>query len=89
MATLIVHHKVKDYATWRPFFDEDNKNRVKYGSTGFKVYKSASDPNDLTVVMDWSSIDGARQFATSPALKDIMEQAGVISQPEVSFLEDV
>jgi len=86
MAKLLVHHKVQDYSAWRKLFDEDDARRKEYGSTGFQVLKSASDPNDLTVIMDWTSVDGAKAFATSDALKEKMKNAGVISQPEVTFL---
>lgn len=86
MATLIVQHKVQDYALWRKIFDDDEQTRKESGSTGFQVLKSASDPNDLTVIMDWSSVDAAKAFATSDSLKEKMKNAGVISQPEVMFL---
>ncbi len=86
MATLIVHHKVQNYSAWRKIFDEDAARRKEYGSTRFQVLKSASDPNDLTVIMDWPSVDAAKAFVTSPSLKEAMKNAGVISQPEISFL---
>ena len=86
MATLLVHHKVQDYSAWRKIFDEDDQRRKEYGSTGFQVFKSANDPNDLTVTMDYPSVEAAKAFATSDALKEKMRNAGVISQPEVTFL---
>lgn len=86
MATLIVHHKVQNYTTWRKFFDDHDKARREFGSTGYKVFQSASDPNDITAIMDWPSVDAAKAFATSPSLKEAMKNAGVISQPDVSFL---
>jgi len=86
MAKLLVHHKVQDYSAWRKIFDDDDQIRKEYGSTGFQVLKSASDPNDLTVIMDWPSVDAAQAFATSDALKEKMKNAGVISQPEMMFL---
>ena len=86
MAKLLVHHKVQDYSAWRKVFDDDDKTRKEYGSTGFQVLQSASDPNDLTVIMDWPSVDAAQAFATSDSLKEKMKNAGVISQPEVTFL---
>jgi hypothetical protein len=82
----MVHHKVQNYAAWRKIFDEDDTRRQEYGSTGFQVFKSASDPNDLTVIMDYPSVDKAKAFATSDALKEKMKSAGVISQPELTFL---
>ena len=86
MAKLLVHHKVQDYSAWRKGFDDHDKTRKEFGSTGFQVFRSASDPNDLTVIMDWSSVDKAKAFATSDSLKEAMKNAGVISQPEVTFL---
>ena len=88
MAKLLVHHKVQDYSAWRKIFDEDDARRREYGSTGFQVFKSANDPNDLTVIMDYPSVDKAKAFATSDSLKEAMKNAGVISQPEVMFLEE-
>ena len=86
MAKLLVHHKVQDYSAWRKIFDEDDQRRKEYGSTGFQVFKSASDPNDLTVTIDWPSVDAAKAFAASDALKEKMKDAGVVSQPEMTFV---
>jgi quinol monooxygenase YgiN len=86
MAKLIVHHKVQNYSTWRKVFDDHDKTRKEFGSTGYQVLQSASDPNDITAIMDWPSVDAAKAFATSASLKDAMKNAGVISQPDVSFL---
>lgn len=86
MATLLVRHKVQDYSTWRQVFDDHDKTRKEYGSIGFQVLKSASDPNDITVIMDWPTVEAAKAFATSGSLKQAMKNAGVISQPEVTFL---
>jgi quinol monooxygenase YgiN len=86
MAKLIVHHKVQNYSAWRKVFDDHDKDRKEFGSTGYQVLQSASDPNDITAIMDWPSVDAAKAFATSASLKDAMKNAGVISQPDVSFL---
>lgn len=86
MAKLLVHHKVQDYSAWRKIFDEDDDRRREYGSTGFQVLKSAGDQNDLTIIMDWPSVEAAKAFAASDALKEKMKDAGVVSQPEMAFL---
>ena len=87
MATLSVHHKIADYSQWRKVFDEADVTRRKFGETSFQVYRSAADPLDITVLTQWSSVDQAKAYATSPDLKAGMQNAGVISQPDVSFLE--
>jgi quinol monooxygenase YgiN len=87
MTTLTVHHKVADYPQWRKVFDELDATRRKFGETGFRVYRSAADPLDLTIHTEWPSLEQARAYATSPDLKAGMQNAGVISQPDVAFLE--
>ncbi len=86
MATLIVHHKVQNYSTWRKFFDQHEQSRKEFGCINSQVFQAAGDSNDVTAIMQWPSIDAAKAFATSPSLKEAMQNAGVASQPEVSFL---
>lgn len=86
MATLIVHHKVEDYAKWRKIFDDHDETRREFGSTGFQVFQSASDPNDITAILDWPSVDAAKAFAASDSLKEAMKDAGVASPPELMYL---
>jgi hypothetical protein len=83
---LRIGKKVQDYLARRKIFDDDDNRYKEFGSIGFQILKSASDPNDLTVIMDWPSIDVAQAFATSDALKEKMKNAGVIPQPEMTFL---
>jgi quinol monooxygenase YgiN len=88
MATLFVHHKVKDYTEWRKVFDDLTSMRTGHGCTGHKVYQSPSDPNEITILTEWKTIDNAKEYATSEDLKEGMKDAGVISQPDVAFLAE-
>ena len=49
---------------------------------------SVDDPREVTVFLDWDSLDRARKFAASDDLKQKMQQSGVIGDPDVRFLED-
>jgi quinol monooxygenase YgiN len=86
MATLYVHHKVKDYVAWRKVFDDLTANRTKFGCTGHQVFQSPNDPNEITILTEWKNVEQAKNYGTSNDLKDGMEKAGVISQPDVFFL---
>ncbi|HLO31312.1 MAG TPA: antibiotic biosynthesis monooxygenase family protein [Anaerolineales bacterium] len=88
MAKLFVHHKVQDYPAWRKVFDDLTSMRTQFGSTGHQVFRSPSDPNEITILTDWRSLEQAKAYATSPELKDGMKNAGVISQPDVMFLDE-
>ena len=76
MATLIVHHKVQNYSAWRKVFDDHDKARREFGSTGYQVFQSASDPNDITAITDWPSVDAAKAFATSDFSQGCNEERG-------------
>ena len=86
MATLIVHHKVQNYSAWRKVFDDHDKARREFGSTGYQVFQSASDPNDITASQIGRILMRRRPLPHPNDLKDAMKNAGVISQPEVMFL---
>jgi len=86
MAKLIVHQKVQEYATFRKVYDDQETTRNEAGCTGAQVFQSPSDPNEITVITDWPSVDAAKTFVASPALREAMKRAAAISQPEILFL---
>jgi quinol monooxygenase YgiN len=86
MATLIVHLKAKDYTAFRTVFDNATPTRTRFGGTGHKVLQSPSDPNEITILSEWKSVEQAKVYAASNELKDAMKNAGVISQPDLMFL---
>ncbi len=88
MAQLLVHHKVEDYAKWRKVYDEMDGLRRSKGQISQQVFRTAADPNELVILMEWATTDQARAYAQAPELKQAMQQAGVISQPEVLILEE-
>jgi hypothetical protein len=47
---MSIHHKVKDYASWRKGYDEHEKSRSSAGITNGKVFRSAEDPNDVLIL---------------------------------------
>jgi hypothetical protein len=84
MVYLNVRHTVTDYETWRPFFDKDEARRKADGATGVnQVYRDLDDANIVTLVMEWDNAENARKFMDDPALRDLLQQAGVIGMPAV------
>jgi heme-degrading monooxygenase HmoA len=89
MPYLLVRHKVADYAKWKPFFDQHSATRQASGSQGGRLLRNANDPNELVVLFEWDDLEKARQFAQSNDLREIMQRAGVVDQPNIYFLEEV
>ena len=88
MAYILVHHKIEEYDKWKSAFDEHGGVRAENGSTGGKIFRNADDPNDLFILLEISSIENAKKFAKSDSLKEAMQEASVISMPEIHFLEE-
>ncbi len=89
MTHLLVRSKVEDYAKWKPVFDGMGAIRKAYGSKGGHVFRSADNPNEVVVLLEWDSVEKARQFAQSDDLRKAMQEAGVSDQPNIYFLEEV
>ncbi len=88
MIHVIMRHKVADYGRWKEAFDAHLNTRKAGGEIAARLLLSVEDPRDVTLVMDWDGLDRARKFAASDELKQTMQKAGVIGEPEIRFLED-
>jgi hypothetical protein len=42
----------------------------------------------LVILLEWDDLEKARQFAQSEDLRQTMQRAGVLDQPDVYFLNE-
>ena len=89
MALLIVRHKVQDYSKWKPVFDDHATARKAAGCKGGRLWRSASDPNEIFVLLGWDSVESARKFVETANLQQVMQRSGVVDKPDVYFLEEI
>ncbi len=89
MPYLLIRHKVRDFATWKPVFDEHGSTRRASGSKGGYLFRNASDLNEVVMLFEWADLNKARQFTQSEDLRKTMERAGVTDRPDIYFLEQV
>lgn len=87
MATVIISHKVKDYAKWRPFFDADLPRRQSAGFQNEKVFTAHDDPNNVFIIGELSDVKKFIEMKDDPGMRAIMEKAGVISEPSAIILK--
>ena len=85
---LIVQHRVRDYDTWKPLFEEHGDIRRRHGATGHELYRGLDDPNEITVVNHFPSREQAEAFAADPSLREVMERGGVISEPRITWAQE-
>lgn len=88
MPVLLVRQRAEDYVAWRALFDQHAGTLRAYGSAGGRVFRSAVDPHEIWVLLDWDDLERARLFARSDDLREVMARAGSAGQPEVWLLAD-
>jgi heme-degrading monooxygenase HmoA len=86
MATMLVQQTVKDFAEWKKAYDSMASLRASKGAISDMVFHDASDKNKVTVILNWDSLDKAKQYAQSPELKAAMQKAGVEGPPQINYL---
>ncbi|HUC16248.1 MAG TPA: hypothetical protein VMA37_00995 [Acetobacteraceae bacterium] len=86
MALMIIHHRVRDYVTWRPFYDAHEGARAAATITNGKVFRGADDPNDILILFEIVDPAKAQAFGTSEDLKSTMNRAGVIGAPAIHMI---
>jgi len=86
LATIIVRHKVKDFAAWKPFFQAHESKRVAAGLTNPRLFRSADDPSEVVILLDAADLGAAKAFAGSEELRSEMAGAGVVDKPDIYFL---
>ncbi len=89
MPSLLIRHRVADYAAWSTVFAEQEIVRRANGSRGGRILRAAADPAVILVLLEWDDLERARLFVDSDDLQDALKRAGVIGEPEFLFLEDV
>jgi quinol monooxygenase YgiN len=85
----IVQHHVRDFETWQPAFEDNRPFREQYGCISHQLYRGLDDPNDVTIVMRYTSRERAEALLRDPRLKEVMDRAGVDSEPRITLLEEI
>jgi hypothetical protein len=87
MPTVILNHRVNDYATWKTKFDSDVARRENAGLKEIAVGQKAGDPGNVYVVWDVADASVLQPMLSDPELQKTMKEAGVISAPELVVVE--
>jgi hypothetical protein len=87
MVILAVQHPVADFDAWKSVYDVNNPGT--FGAKFARVNQMVDNPNMVTVVMGFESMDAANDMANNPELKADMDKAGVTGPPRFEFYHEV
>ena len=87
MINTAIRHSVTDYAKWKSVYDTFLPTTA--GAKYARVNRSVEDPNMVTVVAGFDTLELAKTFLNNPNLKVKMTEAGVIGAPRIEINEEV
>ena len=87
MAYLLVRHKVADFGKWKPQYDGHQSARAAAGLGDRLILRGLDNPNEVVLLFEIGDVAKARAFASSADLKAAMQNAGVVDQPDIYFLQ--
>ena len=59
------------------------------GERAGRVFRTAGNPNDLTLLLEWEDLERVRGCMNSEELRKKMKQAGVVGDPEIHYLAEM
>ena len=84
---VVIRHTVADYNKWKPLFDADSVNRNAAGLHALGVARGIESQNEVEIPFMIGDVQKAKAFTRDPKLKDVMQKAGVISEPDIKFIK--
>ena len=85
LPAVIISHQVEDFDAWLAVYDGADEMRSQGGIVGHAVNRLVDDPSTVIVYNQAESFDALRSMMASEELKAAMKEAGVSSEPEVSY----
>jgi hypothetical protein len=85
LPAFIITHTVADFDSWLRGYDNSDELRTEKGIIGHAANRSMDNPSLVVVYHQAESFDTLRAFLADEDLKTAMEEAGVTSEPEVSW----
>jgi hypothetical protein len=87
MNYVLIRHKVADFTKWKTIFDAHRGTRQEAGLKERYLLRDVEDLNEVVLLFEAEDLQKARSFMDSADLREVMEKAGVLDPPDVSFLQ--
>jgi hypothetical protein len=89
VTAMVVSHSVTDFDKWLEGYNASEEMMKASGISNGTVHRHVDDPNMVTVTLFTKNHDSAKKYIQSEELKTAMKEAGVTSDPEISFWENI
>ena len=87
MAYLVGKSTVADFEKWHSSFKDNESFRTENGETGYQVFQSVDDPDEIVVIFQWDENEDPRAFFQSEGMRERMADAGLTGPPDLTLVE--
>jgi hypothetical protein len=88
MAYAVLHFETDDYESWKSMFDSDPAGRRQAG-IGHVVSRSADNPNEVFVRVEFASVDDAKAFRERLVGSGVLDNPGMRVKMGPTVIEPV
>jgi hypothetical protein len=89
MTYLLFRHKVANYTKWKRAYDAHLGARQLAGLTELHLLRGIDDPNEVVIFFRADDLNKAKGLTSSAEVRAIIQNSGVIGEPDFCFLERV
>lgn len=87
MVYVLAKLKVKDYKTWKTFFDKRSDTREESGSKEAHLFRNSDDPNEVLILFIWNNKENAVEYMESENLRKYLKNAGAEIK-DITYLDE-
>jgi heme-degrading monooxygenase HmoA len=90
MIQIMTKFEVEDFPKWKTNFLAAESIRVGAGGSKVaQVFQRDDNPKMVIVITEWDSLEKAKAYSQSPALREAQQKSGTLTKPEAYKLESV
>jgi heme-degrading monooxygenase HmoA len=72
MVYVVIEHQIYDFDMLKTVYTDDAERRRRLGCRGGHIWRAADDPDNVSVVLEWDTVEHARDFAGSFELEQAL-----------------
>ena len=84
---MVVQHHVKNFEKWKTGYMAHDSMRQAFNIARYGLGRGIGDTNTVIVINKIADAAKAKEFSTSPGLKEAMQKAGVSGPPKFSYID--
>jgi hypothetical protein len=90
MTTVLIHHRVADYETWKPEYDRVGGGPLGADIRSHRIWRGQDDPQLVIIEETYESREIAEATLNNPALPAELVKAGVdMSSVRIDYVDEV